>query len=147
MKNKKGNKYTIIIGCGRLGVSLATEIYDFDSDVLVIDVDEKAFQNLPSNFGGLTLTSNGTDIDTLEKANIQNATSLICVTNDDNVNIMASLIAKELFNVKKVIARVYLPERESVYRDLGVETICPTRLSVKAIQNLLVENDNEEENK
>ena len=137
MKTKKQDDYTIIIGCGRLGQNLASDINDNGGDVLVIDKDEKALENLPATFGGLTMNSNGTDIDTLEKANITKATAVICVTNDDNVNIMASLIARELFGVKKVIARVYLPERQSVYQDLGVETICPTKLTVDTIDSML----------
>ena len=134
--NKK-NDYTIIVGCGNLGVNLATEIYESDNDVLVIDSDENAIKNLPSNYGGLAIISDGTDIDTLKEANIEKATSVIAVTNDDNVNIMVSLLAREIFKIKNVIARLDNPDRKCIYEEFNIETICPTELSSFAINDML----------
>jgi len=137
----KENNYTIIVGCGDLGINLATELYLNDNDVLVIDNNENSIKNLPSNFGGLTIISNGTDIDALKKANIEKASAVIAVTNDDNVNILVALLSKEMFNVKKVIARLYNPDKKCVYEDYGIETICPTLLSSNEINQLLNKSD------
>lgn len=134
---KKNNEYTIIIGCGRLGANLANTLSNEGEDVLIMDQNKKAFRRLAPNFGGLSVVASGTDLDKLKEAKIENATSVIAVTNDDNTNIMVAQIAHELFGVKKVIARLYDPESEIVYKQLGISTICPAVLSVKEIDKLL----------
>lgn len=134
---KKNEDYTVIIGCGRLGAYLANELSDKEADVLIMDTRNESFKRLSSGFGGLAVVGNGTDLNKLSEAEIERATAVIAVTNDDNTNIMAAQIAKEMFHVKKVIARLYDPERENVYKELGVDTICPTILSSKVIDSLL----------
>ena len=142
---KKNDNYTIIVGCGNLGVDLAVRLYDNNEDVLIIDNNEDAFKKLPSNFGGLTLVSNGTDIDILVNSKIKKATSVIAVTNDDNVNIMVSLLAKEMFGIKNVIARLYNLDKKCIYEEFKIETICPTLLSSDLITNLINQNQLAEE--
>lgn len=134
---KKNNEYTIIIGCGRLGAQLANELSNLGENVLIMDENRDSFRRLASNFGGLQMVGNGTDFDKLREAQIHNATTVIAVTNDDNINIMAAQIARDVFNVPKVIARLYDPECESIYQKLGISTICPSVLSVKEIDKLL----------
>lgn len=141
----KENNYTIIVGCGDLGINLATELYLNDNDVLVIDNNENSIKNLPSNFGGLTIVSNGTDIDTLKKANIEKASSVIAVTNDDNVNILVALLSKKMFNVKNVIIRLFNPDKKCIYEEFGIETICPTILSLNEINQMLSSCNSREE--
>lgn len=135
---KKENEYTIIIGCGRLGANLANELSNAGENVLILDENKDSFRKLASNFGGLSVIGNGTDLDKLNEIKLGDASTVIAVTDNDNINIMAAQIAKEVFNVKKVIARLYDPESEMVYKKLGISTICPYVLSVNEIDKLLL---------
>lgn len=135
---KKENEYTIIIGCGRLGANLANELSNAGENVLILDENKDSFRKLASNFGGLSVIGNGTDLDKLKEIKLGDASTVIAVTDNDNINIMAAQIAKEVFNVKKVIARLYDPESEMVYKKLGISTICPYVLSVNEIDKLLL---------
>lgn len=134
--NKKDN-YTIIIGCGRVGANLANTLSDEGENVLIMDESSESFQRLASNYGGLSVVGDGTAFDQLRDAQIDRATAVIAVTNDDNTNIMVAQIAREMFNVQKVIARLHDPECEVVYRELGIDTICPAVLSAKEIDKFL----------
>ncbi len=80
---------------------------------------------------------NGTDFDMLQEAQIQQASAVIAVTNDDNTNIMIAQIARDIFHANRVIARLYDPECETVYQEFGIDTICPSALSAKEIDKLL----------
>ncbi|MBE6113798.1 MAG: TrkA family potassium uptake protein [Erysipelotrichaceae bacterium] len=136
-ENWKKDSYVCIIGCGRLGANLGNMLSVQGKDVLIMDKDKNSFRRLSSHFGGLVIEGDGTDLDKLKEVKIQNASSVIIVTNDDNINIMIAQIARDLFGVKQVIARLYDPEREQVYHQLGINTICPVILSVKEIVGLL----------
>ena len=136
-EKQKSDSYIIIVGCGRLGANLASTLSDEDGSVLIMDTSKDAFRRLSSDFGGLSVVGNGTDLDSLKDANIQKASAVIAVTNDDNTNIMVVQLAREMFKVQRVIARLYDPERESVYQDLGIDTICPAILSAKEVDKLL----------
>ncbi len=133
----KKTNYTIIVGCGRLGANLASALSDDGSDVLIMDRTRDSFRRLSSGYGGLSVVGNGTDLDALEEAGIQNASTVIAVTNDDNTNIMVAQLARDMFHVENVIARLFDPERETVYQEFGIKTICPAALSVKEIDKLL----------
>ena len=135
----KKTDYTIIVGCGRLGANLANALSDEGGNVLIIDQDRDSFRRLSSNYGGLSVVANGTDLDALQDAEIQNASVVIAVTNHDNTNIMVAQMARDLFHVKDVIARLSDPERESVYQEFGIKTICPALLSAKEIDKLLTD--------
>ena len=135
--NHKHEDYTIIIGCGRLGANLANALSDEGANILIIDGDEKAFNKLSPSFGGITLHGDATDFQILNNAEIGNATTVVVVTNDDNTNILIAQIAKEIFNIKHVIARLYDPEKECVYHEFGIDTICPAILSAKEIDKIL----------
>lgn len=129
--------YTIIVGCGRLGSSLANALSDEDGNVLIVDRDKDSFRKLSPSYGGLTLTGDATDIDVLREAQPESATAIVVVTNSDNVNIMIAQMARELFKSQRVIVRLYDPERECVYRELGIATVCPAVLSEKETRKLL----------
>ena len=133
----KKDDFTIIIGCGRLGANLANELSNECRNVLIMDETRESFRRLASNYGGLTVIGSGLEFNKLKEAQIERASAVIAVTNDDNTNIMAAQIARELFNVKKVIARLHDPECEAVYQELGIDTICPAVLSAKEIDKLL----------
>ena len=134
---KRDTAYTVVIGCGKLGANIANTLSDAGENVLVLDRDKETFRKLSPSFGGLAVTGDGMDLDTLQGAEIEKADVVVVVTNNDNVNIMAAQIAREVFKVKRVIARLYDPERECVYRDFGIATICPAVLSAKEIEKFL----------
>lgn len=136
-KNKKQSSYTVIIGCGRLGANLANTLSEEGENVLILDKEKDSFRKLSSSFGGLAVEGDGTELDTLKAADLQRADTVIAVTNNDNINIMIAQIAKECFSVKKVISRLFDPERECVYQELGIETICPAVLSANEIDKIL----------
>lgn len=137
INKQKNENYTIIIGCGRLGANLANTLSDNGEDVLIIDKNKEAFRKLSPAFGGLTLNGDATDLDILLEAQISNATTVIAVTNNDNANILVAQITREIFHIERVIARLYDPEREYVYHEFGIDTICPAVLSVKEIDKIL----------
>ena len=118
----------VILGCGRVGALLATLLDREGHAVAIIDQSSDSFQRLPAEFNGDQVVGNGVDEDVLLRAGIKEADAFAAVTNGDNRNIMASQIARDLFKVKKVVCRIYDPIREETYRELGLETICPTQL-------------------
>ena len=140
-KNKKQSSYTVIIGCGRLGANLANTLSEEGENVLILDKNKDSFRKLSSSFGGLGVEGDGTELETLKAADVQRADTVIAVTNNDNINIMIAQIAKECFSVKKVISRLFDPERECVYQELGIDTICPAVLSANEIDKILNRNE------
>ena len=114
------------MGCGRVGARVASLLDHTGNDVTVIDVDSRAFQRLPTTFGGDTIIGTGIDEDVLRRAGIEEADAFIAVTNGDNRNIMAAQVARLIFNVPEVVCRIYDPVREDTYRRLGLTTVCPT---------------------
>src|ERR1700687_806455 len=113
----------VILGCGRVGATLATMLDRAGHKVSIIDYSNEAFRRLDPKFGGETLIGNGVDEEILIRAGIKDADAFAAVTNGDNRNIMASQVAREIFKVKKVVCRIYDPMREETYRGLGLETI------------------------
>ncbi|MBA2679728.1 MAG: TrkA family potassium uptake protein [Ktedonobacteraceae bacterium] len=128
----------VILGCGRVGSTLATMMDREGHEVSVVDYSNDAFQRLDPSFGGETVVGNGVDEDVLIRAGIKEADAFAAVTNGDNRNIMASQIAKEIFHVKKVVCRIYDPMRQSTYNELGLETICPTVVGAQMISDALL---------
>ena len=135
--DKKKDGISIIVGCGRLGANLANALSDSGKSVVIIDKNPEAFRKLSSSFGGIVMTGDATDMLVLKNAEIGKSMAVISVTNNDNTNIMIAQLAKELFNIPQVIARLYDPDRECVYREFGIDTICPAILSVNEINKLL----------
>ena len=129
--------YIIIVGCGRLGANLANTLSNNGENVIIIDRDQDAFRKLSPSFGGITVIGDATEITVLDQAEIERAKAIVALTNNDNTNIMVAQLAKELFNIGEVIARIYDPERECVYLDFDIETICPAVLSMKEIDKML----------
>ena len=144
-KNKRKAPYTVIIGCGRLGADLANTLSEQGENVLILDKEKDSFRKLSSSFGGLSVEGDGTGLDTLKAADVRRADTVIAVTNNDNVNIMIAQIAKECFSVKKVICRLFDPERECVYQEFGIDTICPAVLSANEIDKILNRNTGAQE--
>lgn len=120
--------YIIIIGCGRLGSTLAAELSDAGYNVAVIDSESKKLDALGSGFNGLRVKGIEYDNSVLKEAGINRASCVISVTPDDNLNITVSLIAKNIFKVRRVIAKINDPSKKDVYKVLDIETINPTEL-------------------
>ena len=130
-------KRIVVVGCGRLGASIANDLYEQGEDVIVIDKNEDSFRKLSDSFGGLTYVNEGTRVETYEQLELKKDDILIVVTNDDNVNIMISQLVRKMFQIHTIICRLYDPQIECVYQEFGIETICPTYLSVNRIENIL----------
>ena len=127
----------IIIGCGKVGARLAKVMYEKGHDVVIVDKDSRYFDRLGPEFDGVTVTGVPIDQDVLKQAGIETADALVAVTPDDNTNIMVCQVAKEIFRVPKVIARIYSPEREGIFQEFGLETICPTNITVDFICSMV----------
>jgi len=127
----------VILGCGRVGSRLALLLERDGNEVSIIDSSPQAFERLPENFAGQTVLGTGIDVDVLKSAGIEEADAFAAVTNFDNTNIMACEVAKEIFHVGKVLARIYDPGRENFYHELGLETVCPTTLVATAVHGIL----------
>ncbi len=134
----------VILGCGRVGATLATMLDRAGHTVSIIDYSSEAFRRLEPDFSGTTIVGNGVDEEILIRAGIKEADAFAAVTNGDNRNIMSSQIAKEIFNVKKVVCRIYDPIRESTYHELGLETISPTIIGAQLIFEALFSNKQEQ---
>lgn len=124
---------TVIAGCGRLGASIAGKLSEQKQDVLVVDIDKSAFRKLPCSYGGMTLMMSATDIEKMKAAGLDKAETFLSVTDNDCVNICAAQIAKEVFQIPKVVARVYDEEKIELVKELGIEVICPVELSERVI--------------
>jgi trk system potassium uptake protein len=129
----------VIVGCGRVGSALA-KLLDFDGhEVIVVDENAAAFKRLGSKFKGHEVVGTGIDYDVLKRAGAATADGFVAVTNGDNRNIMAALIAQRMFKIKRIVARIYDPPRGQMYRELGVQTVCPTTVGAKLIRDVLIE--------
>ncbi len=128
----------LILGCGRVGATLANIMIKDGHEVTVIDLNSDAFERLGSNFDGVTVVGDGTDEDVLIRAGIEDAQAFAAVTNGDNRNILAAQIAKHTFGVQKVICRIYDPIRQETYNALGLESISPTVVGAKLIKTALL---------
>ena len=126
----------IVLGCGRLGAGLAKVLSGQGHDVVVVDdiIDRKRLGN---DFDGVTISGSPVDEDVLRKAGIADARLLVAATPDDNTNVMAIQVAKEVFHVPMVLARISDPDREKFYRGLGLSTVCPTATGINQILDLI----------
>lgn len=129
--------YIIVVGCGRLGSSLANELSDFGHDVCIIDRDKEKLAVLGSGFNGQKINSIEFDSDNLVQSGIEQADTLLALTPDDNVNIMVSLIASEIYHVPQVIARVNDPTRRYIFDKLNIDNISLVKLGEELLLNRL----------
>ena len=128
----------IVVGCGRVGSQLANMLSDNGSNVCVIDRNVDAFANLGRNFNGSTIQGVGFDEETLEKAGIEDCTGRAAVTQLDNTNLMCCEVASRLFDVPHVIARLYNPDHERAYMQLGIDYVCGTSLVAEDVFSKVV---------
>jgi len=127
----------VIVGCGRVGASIA-EAYDRNGhDVIVLDSSTASFDRLPSSFGGHAIRGDGTDEDVLRRAGADGADVFLSLTEGDNRNIMSAQLANEALGVARVIAKINDPVRAKAYAELGIATVCRTGLMMDAIDGYL----------
>jgi len=129
----------VIMGCGRVGAQLAALLDSEGHQVTVLDVNSGSFSRLVPTFKGTALLGDGTDEDSLRKAGIEEADAFVAVTQGDNRNVMAAQIAKHIFNVPKVLCRIYDPLREELYETLGLDAISPTTVLAQLLKEKLIE--------
>ena len=127
----------LIVGCGRVGSNLAKLLVADKHDVVVVDENPAAFKRLGNRFGGQVEVGTGIDYDVLKRAGAERADGFVAVTDGDNRNVMAALIAQKMFRIPKIIARIYDPPRGQLYRELGLETFCPTTIGAQLIRDRL----------
>jgi len=113
----------VILGCGRVGASLAEDLSRRGHSVAIIDQNPSAFTRLPDTFEGQQITGVGFDRDTLEQAGIVGAAGFAAVSSGDNSNIIAARVVRETFGVSNVVARIYDPQRAAIYERFGVPTV------------------------
>ena len=128
---------TVIVGCGRVGAVLADSFDRAGHEVIVIDPLTRAFDRLPSTFGGNAVRGDGTDEDTLRRAGAEDADIFISITEGDNRNVMAAQVALEALGAKRVIAKINDPVRAEAYADLGIATLCRTTMMADAVAAFL----------
>lgn len=128
----------VIVGCGRVGAFLAGLLDSAGHEVTVIDLERGAFSHLPSDFRGTTLMGNGTDLDLLRQADVPSADAFLALTQGDNRNLMAAQVARQIFNVKQVIAKVNDPIRADLYRQRGIGTFSRTSILGTLLEAVLL---------
>jgi len=127
----------LIVGCGRVGSTLAKLLVADKHDVVVVDENPAAFKRLGNRFGGQVEVGTGIDYDVLKRAGAERADGFVAVTDGDNRNVMAALIAQKMFRIPKIVCRIYDPPRGQLYRELGVETFSPTTIGAQIIRDRL----------
>ena len=136
--------HIVIMGCGRVGSTLAHALESRGHSVAIIDQDEDAFRRLGPDFTGLTVTGIGFDRKVLEEAGIERADAFAAVSSGDNSNIISARLARETFGVARVVARIYDPKRAEVYERLGIPTVATVRWTADRIVRHVVPDGNQE---
>ncbi len=130
--------HVVIMGCGRVGSALAKTLEGLGHSVAVIDRDAGAFRRLSPDFSGIKVTGVGFDRDTLCEAGIERAHAFAAVSSGDNSNIIAARVAREMFGVENVAARIYDPRRAEVYQRLGIPTVATVRWTADQVLRRLL---------
>ena len=130
--------HVVIMGCGRLGSTLAHNLDARGHSVAVIDQNADAFRRLGAEFGGITVTGIGFDRDVLRSAGIERADAFAAVSSGDNSNIISARLARETFGVSRVVARIYDSKRAQVYERLGIPTVATIRWAADRMVRHLV---------
>ena len=125
------------MGCSRVGARLAGLLDADGHSVTILDTDTYSFRRLSPTFKGDALVGNGLDQEVLKRAGIEEADAFVATTQGDNRNIMAAQIAKHIFNVPKVVSRIYDPLRQELYSTLGLETFSPTTIFAQILREKL----------
>ena len=120
----------LIIGCGRVGSSIALQLQQEGWDVAVVDENEDALSRLGDHWPGLFLVGHGMDVDLLREAGIEEADAVVVATDGDNTNLVIGQVAQKRFDVRCVVVRILDPARARFYQDRGLDTVCPTSVAI-----------------
>jgi trk system potassium uptake protein TrkA len=135
---KGSQQQIVIVGCGRVGAELASSVYRQDHLVSVVDANPRAFDRLGAEFRGRTVQGDAIDQDVLKRAGIESADALAAVTTSDSVNIVVARVARDMFSVTHVVARVYNPRRTPVYEKLGIQTVASSSWGARRIEQIIL---------
>jgi trk system potassium uptake protein TrkA len=124
----------IVIGCGRVGSSIAKQLLSEGWDVTAVDEREEALSRLGDNWPGGFVLGHGMDVAVLREAGIEEADAMVVATDGDNTNLVIAQIAKRRFDIDKVVVRVLDPMRAQWYEDQGLSTVCPTQKAIDMLQ-------------
>src|SRR3990172_3503310 len=127
----------VIVGCGRVGVELALALHQ-NHVVSVIDRNPRSFDRLGLHFSGRTVQGHGLDRTALERAGIESAGAVAAVTSSDNVNAIVARVARDIYHVNRVVARLYNPRRAPIYEKLNLQTVSSSSWGAHRIEQLLV---------
>jgi trk system potassium uptake protein TrkA len=130
--------HVVIMGCGRVGSTLARSLEDRNHTVSIIDSDPDAFRRLGPGFNGDKVTGYGFDQGVLTKAGIARADAFAAVSSGDNSNIIAARVARETFGIQQVVARIYDPGRAEVYQRLGIPTVATVKWTADQVLRRLL---------
>ena len=133
----------LIMGCGRVGSGLARSLTDEGHDVTIMDVRQEAFQRLPTRFRGSAIIGDGLDSAALRRAGVENVDVFVSVTQGDNRNLMAAQVAKSIFSVPRVIARVYDDSRAEIFQELGLETLSAPKFVTGLMKEMIFGQSND----
>jgi trk system potassium uptake protein len=123
----------LVIGCGRVGSSVALELNRQGWDVTAIDEKEDVLQRLGESWSGGFVVGHGMDMAVLRQAGIEEADAVVVATDGDNTNLVIGQMAKKRFNIETTVVRVLDPARAALYEDLGLWTVCPTQTAIKIL--------------
>lgn len=121
-------QYIVIAGCGRLGALLASQLSARGDSVVILDKDERSFSALSPDFTGFTVAGDATEMEILRKANVAKADLVVATTQDDNVNIFVSLLARKIAVEPRVLARILDTRRQAFCARIGVDALSPTAI-------------------
>ncbi|MGD0122857.1 MAG: TrkA family potassium uptake protein [Candidatus Limnocylindrales bacterium] len=127
----------VIVGCGRVGSTLAENLDADGHEVIVLDVRTAAFDRLPETFKGAAIRGDGTDEEVLRRAGAEGADIFLSLTEGDNRNVMAAQVAAESLGIRQVIAKINDPVRAAAYAELGLVTLCRTNIMVDSVAKYL----------
>ena len=123
----------LIIGCGRVGSTLALQLQKEGWEVTVVDESEDALSRLGENWPGRFVVGHGMDTDLLREAGIEEADAVVAATDGDNTNIVIAQVAQKRFGIQCVVARILDPARAKFYAERGLRTVCPTKTAIDAL--------------
>ncbi len=129
----------VVVGCGRVGSLAASLLSGRGAEVVVVDRDEEAFGTLSAEFSGFLVTGDASEMAVMRQAGVADADVLFAATDSDTLNLMVAQVARERFGVEHVVARVFLPEWEGTYGDLGIGAVSPVSLAVHAFMDAAAE--------
>ncbi|SHH58655.1 potassium channel family protein [Thermosipho atlanticus] len=135
--NSRRNLYLVVIGCGKVGANVASIASSQGHNVVVVDKNEKSFENLSVDFTGFTISGDATEKDVLLEAKVDKADYVFVLTEDDNTNFLISMACRYYFAAQNVIARVYEPDNIKLFEEYNVKVVSPTVLAINELSNIV----------